>query len=69
MRGEIPFPIYYPESVKKRTMDVIFRSAYLRFYLSGRTIRNYLPLFKDINFFIKSLTVFLRLTFGKTVYK
>ncbi len=69
MRGEIPFPIYYPDTVKKTEMDAVYRLAFLSFYFRGRTIMNYLPLFKDLNFFVKSISIFFRLAFGKTIYK
>jgi len=69
MREEVDFPLYYPETIEKKRMDALYRSAYLRFYLSRRTILNYLPLFTDLVFFIKSIFIFFRLTFGKTIYK
>lgn len=69
MKGEIAFPIAYPETIKPKVMDRIHRWAYLSFYLSPATILSYVPLFTDAKFFVRSLPIFFRLAFGKTIYK
>jgi radical SAM superfamily enzyme YgiQ (UPF0313 family) len=69
MKGEIGHPVYYPRSVSPSEMDKLYKKAYLHFYLSPLAIKNYLPFLFDFAFMRKSLSIFLRMTFGKPVFK
>lgn len=69
MRGEIGHPIYYPSTISKREMDRLYNRAYLRFYMSAFAFKNYLPFIFDFGFMKKSLSIFLRMAFGKPVFK
>ena len=69
MRGEIELPVYLPEGVNRKQLDKVYKKAYLKFYLSPRTLFNYLPLFTDIKFFFNSVKIFLSLSLGKVKFK
>jgi anaerobic magnesium-protoporphyrin IX monomethyl ester cyclase len=69
MKGEIGHPIYYPSTISKSEMDRLYNRAYLRFYMSAFAFKNYLPFIFDFGFMKKSLSIFLRMAFGKPVFK
>lgn len=69
MKGEIGHPVYCPASINAEQMDTIIRRAYIDYYISFRSIMNYLPLFMDFRFFIRSLFVFFKMAAGKPVFK
>jgi len=65
MRGEKPYPIYYPEDINSQTMDRLYIFAWLRYYLSFRNIISKLPILLTPSFFFKSLKAFYALVSGK----
>lgn len=69
MKGKIPFPVIYPKTLGKIKMELLYRYAYIRFYLRIASIRKYLPLFSNFKFGYYSIKVFLRFVFGSTLYK
>lgn len=69
MVNEIPFPVYYPSTLGRFKMELLYRFAYIIFYLRPISFIKYYKLFNDIRFFYFSIKVFLRFVFGKTIYK
>ncbi len=69
MKGEIEHPIYYPAGVGKEKTDQLYNRAYRQFYFSAFAIQNYLPFVFDFGFIKNSLSVFIRIAFGKPVFK
>ncbi|MCF8463367.1 MAG: B12-binding domain-containing radical SAM protein [Flavobacteriales bacterium] len=69
MKGEIEHPTYIPNTIDKSLMNKMYQLAYLRYYLSLRVMRSYLPLLIEPKFFVQSIIVFGRMAFGKPVFK
>lgn len=69
MKGEIEHPTYVPKTVNKPTVDRMYRLAYLQFYTSFHAFRNYIPLFVDLKFLIRTMPIFIKMAFGKPVFK
>jgi len=69
MRGEQAFPVYYPKSIAKWKMEFLYRLAFVLFYVRPASIGKYAALFNDPVFAYRSVKVFMRFVFGKTLYK
>jgi radical SAM superfamily enzyme YgiQ (UPF0313 family) len=69
MSGAQAFPVYYPKTIGKWKMELLYRFAFVRFYCRPRAIVKYGSLFKNPVFAYSSIKVFLRFVFGKTLYK
>jgi radical SAM superfamily enzyme YgiQ (UPF0313 family) len=69
MKNQIPFPVYYPETIGKPTMELLYRFAYIVFYFRPSSLFKYAKIFSDFRFAYLSLKVTLRFIFGKTIYK
>ncbi len=69
MKGDIVHPTYVPKTVDKKTMDRMYRKAYVRFYLSIHAFRNYLSLFANVRFMRRTVPIFIRMVFGSPVFK
>ncbi len=65
MLGEISHPIFYPDTVDQESMDRIYRWAWIRFYLSGRNIKQKFKVILSPRMFIRSLKAFIILVSGK----
>jgi len=66
MRGEREHPLYHPPTLTQKEIDRFYKYAYIRYYFSPRTIINYLPLFANPMYFLKTVKVFFKLVFGST---
>jgi len=69
MKGETGHPIYYTRAITRERFDKLYRKAFYKFYLRPDTVRNYMSLLKDPNFLLRSAGIFLRIVFGKPVFK
>jgi len=69
MKGKVPFPVYYPKEIGKLKMELIYRLAYIKFYLRFSSFMKYGHLMRDRAFFKHSIGVWLRFVFGSTIYK
>ncbi len=69
MKGETEHPVYYTPSMGQKKIEQLYTKAYREFYFTWNAIRNYLPLFVNIKFLIKSIGVFNRVVFGTPLFK
>ena len=69
MRGETGHPVYVPKTLTPALMDKYYKKAYTNFYFSFDALQNYSKLFLDTSFLLRSVPIFLRITFGKPVFK
>lgn len=69
MYGKSSHPVYYPENVNKKTMDNIYRLAWIKFYLSFRNIFNNISLCFKPRIAYKALVAFVRLASGKKYHR
>ncbi|MCZ2393671.1 MAG: B12-binding domain-containing radical SAM protein [Chitinophagales bacterium] len=69
MKGEIEHPVYYTPSIPQKQIEKLYKKALYTYYFRWDTIKKYLPLFKDIRYFLKVIFVFSSFTFGKPKFK
>lgn len=69
MRGEIPFPVYYPPQIGKWKMEFMYRLAFVLFYCRPVSVVKFGKMMTDFRFFRRSLAVWFTFVFGKTIYK
>ncbi len=69
MLGKRPYPIYYPDTISKKSMDKIYKYAWIRFYLSPRRILQSINLLLNPRFLVKSVLAFYALATGKKYKK
>jgi len=69
MRGETGHPVYYTPTIGEKTLNKLYQKAFREFYFSWYAVKNYIPLFMNVRFFLKSIGIFHRVVFGAPLFK
>lgn len=69
MKGETGHPIYYTPTIEPERLNKLYSKAFREFYFTWYSVKNYLPLFLNMKFFLRSIGIFNRVVFGSPVFK